>query len=56
MNFYYHPILGLQYMPVQEIVKGSFVWDGEIGGEVKWVSHTEGRKKMQCDSQYIISN
>lgn len=42
MNFYYHPILGLQYNPVYEIVKGDFNWDPAYSGKVIWIANKKG--------------
>lgn len=56
MNFYYHPILGLQYNPVFAVEKGSFFWDSADKDNVFWYPNESGMLSISTLSKDITLN
>lgn len=56
MNFHYHPILGLQYAPVMELVKGSFEWNFYSTDAVTFIEKGNGRFNFMRPRKSIQSN
>lgn len=56
MNFYYHPILGLQYNPVFVVEKGNFAWGGLDTDKVLWFPDENESLSFLTTSQEISLN